>query len=219
MNLICFPHYTCGGLLTDILNQTFSEVAVNGGINAVNHTLGKIGDSDTVFDQFDPKEFDLTVSHLHTICGKDEWIATHCWPGILDISKFNHVLSVTTNTYRSKLYRWIRAYYHYYEKSDPWSTLSDQARIDKERETAKNYLIPFLPTQSKNITNIEFAEVVETSTEFLKLTDGLETAHHMDRWKKINHFLYDDKLWNSTPLHRFYEAELETTLGRYYVYK
>ena len=75
----------------------------------------------------------------------------------------------------------------------------DQARIDKERETAKNYLVPFLPTQGKNIINIEFAEIVETSAEFLKITTGLNATSHMDRWKSINHFLYNNEIWNSTP--------------------
>ena len=219
MNLICFPHYTCGGLLTDIFNQTFSKVASNGGISSINHSLGKIGDSATVFDNYNTEKFSLAISQLQNVVKKDEWISTHCWPGILDISIFEQVLSVTTTTYRSKLYRWMRAYYHYYEKSDPWLSVSDQSRIDKERETAKNYLVPYLPSDSKNIINIEFAEIVETSKEFLKLTNGLKIDKHMDRWKLINHFLYNDKIWNSTPYRRFYEAELETQLDRYYVYE
>ena len=219
MNLICFPHYTCGGLLTDIFNQTFSEVAPNGGINSINHSLGKIGDSDTVFDNYNTEKFNLASFQLQNVVKKDEWISTHCWPGILDTSIFEQVLSVTTNTHRSKLYRWMRAYYHYYEKSDPWMAVLDQARIDKERETAKNYLVPFLPTQGKNIINIEFAEIVETSAEFLKITTGLNITSHMDRWKSINHFLYNNEIWNSTPFRRFYEAESETLLGKYYIYE
>ena len=219
MNLICFPHYTCGGLLTDIFNQTFSEVAPNGGINSISHSLGKIGDSDTVFDNYNTEKFNLASFQLQNVVKKDEWISTHCWPGILDTSIFEQVLSVTTNTHRSKLYRWMRAYYHYYEKSDPWMAVLDQARIDKERETAKNYLVPFLPTQGKNIINIEFAEIVETSAEFLKITTGLNATSHMDRWKSINHFLYNNEIWNSTPFRRFYEAESETLLGKYYIYE
>jgi hypothetical protein len=219
MNLICFPHYTCGGLLTDIFNQTFSKVAPNGGISSINHALGKIGDSDTVFDNYNTEKFNLAISQLQNVVKKDEWISTHCWPGVLDTSIFEQVLSVTTNTHRSKLYRWMRAYYHYYEKSDPWMAVADQVRIDKERETAKNYLVPFLPTQGKNIINIEFAEIVETSAEFLKITTGLDTTPHMDRWKSINHFLYNNEIWNSTPFRRFYEAESETLLGKYYIYE
>jgi hypothetical protein len=54
MNLICFPHYTCGGLLCDILNGTFSEITSDGGVNSIGHGLGKIGDSDTVMIDYDP---------------------------------------------------------------------------------------------------------------------------------------------------------------------
>jgi hypothetical protein len=44
MNLICFPHYTCGGLLCDIMEDTMSEFADNGGIASPTHNVGKIGD-------------------------------------------------------------------------------------------------------------------------------------------------------------------------------
>lgn len=218
MNLICFPHYTCGGLLTDIFEQTFSEVAPNGGINSINHSFGKIGDSDTVFNKYDPAEFWSAITKIEDIAD-NTWISTHCWPGILDTSRLNQVLVITTTTYRSKLYRWMRAYYHYYEKSNPWLEVSGQARIDKERETAKNYLIPFLPVNDKNIINIEFAEIVENNPEFLKLTKGLEIDKHMDRWKSLNYFLYDTNIWNSTAFCRFYEAEVETQLSKFYIYE
>ena len=57
MNLICFPHYTCGGLMCDLLSNTFSPVGKNGGIDSILHEIGKIGDSDMVFDQFDVGTF------------------------------------------------------------------------------------------------------------------------------------------------------------------
>jgi len=214
MNLICFPHYTCGGLLCDILNKTFSEVTTSGGINSIAHSLGKIGDADSVFVDYDPS---LLIDKLNL--NDSEWVSTHCWPDKLDLSLFNQVIVVTTTTSRSKLYRWTRAYYHYYIKSTPWCKVSGQARIDKERETAKNYLIPYLPINGKNVINIEFSEIVETSTEFLKLTQELEIDKHMDRWKSINSFLYDSNIWDSNPFLRFYEAEYEFNLNKYYVYQ
>jgi hypothetical protein len=218
VNLICFPHYTCGGLLTDIFEQQFSKVWTNGGIVSSNHGIGKIGDSETIFDKYDPAEFWAAVAKVENI-SDNAWISTHCWPGILDTSEFNQVLIITTTTYRSKLYRWMRAYHHYYEKSDPWLKVLGQERIDKEKETAKNYLIPFLPVSGKNIINIEFAEIVENNPEFLKLTQGLEINKHMDRWKSLNYFLYDTDIWNSTAFRRLYEAELETQLSKFYIYE
>lgn len=219
MNLICFPHYTCGGLLNDIFEQKFSNVANNGGISSILHSIGKIGDSDSVFDNYDANEFLSTLNKLEKNVKKDEWVGTHCWPGLIDTTSINQIVAVTTTTYRSKLYRWIRAYYHYYLKSYPWTEVTGQDRIDKERETAKNYLKPFLPTDGKNIINIEFSEIVETGPEFLKLTQGLEINSHMDRWKSINYFLYNTNIWNSTAFRRFYEAELETQLSKFYIYE
>jgi hypothetical protein len=145
MNLIAYPHYTCGGLLCDILNNTFSPIGAHGGIANTSHNLGKIGDSPSVFDEYDPLQFDQLVEKYR---GTSVWIGTHCWPGINNISNFDTVILVTTATYRSKIYRWVRAYHHYYSSTTQWTELSGMARVDKERETAKNYLKPFLPLLS-----------------------------------------------------------------------
>jgi hypothetical protein len=192
-------------------------VGTNGGINSIVHGLGKIGDADTVFTDFDSSEFQKTISALNIPA--DQWIGTHCWPGQFDTSVFNQIILITTTTFRSKIYRWMRAYYHYYEKSTPWLTAADMLRIDKERETAKNYLIPFEPVRQSNIINIEFAEIVETSSEFKNLLAGKEIDNHMARWKSINEFLYATDIWTSNPVTRYYEAESETLLQKYYVYQ
>lgn len=219
MNLICFPHYTCGGLLCDILNETFSTVGKHGGINSFTHNIGKIGDADTIFVDYDPEVLINQLQKLKTPNSK--WIGTHCWPGNLNLELFDRVIVVTTTTFRSKLYRWTRAYHHYYFQSAPWVELTGHARIDKERETAKNYLVPFMPVHRSNINivNIEFAEIVEKTVEFKNLMYGKDTDCHMDRWQKINSFLYDTTIWSSNPFKRFYEAELETQLSKHYVYK
>jgi hypothetical protein len=217
MNLICFPHYTCGGLLCDMLSGQFSDVAPNGGLNSFNHSLGKIGDTDTVFADYDPA---LLISALQqTSHGDTNWIGTHCWPGRLDLTLFDQIINVTTATFKSKLYRWCRAYHLYYYNSDPWLEVENQARIDKERETAKNYLIPFNPVMGANVTNIEFAEVVENTQELQNLIDPADSNPHLIRWRNINKFLYNRDIWSSTAFQRFYEAELEVQLKKYYVYR
>lgn len=217
MNLICFPHYTCGGLLCDILNDTFSPVHKNGGIASIAHSLGKIGDADTVLTDYDQ---DLLFKKLQSVeIDKDHWVGTHCWPGNMDLAMFDQVLVISTATARSKLYRWIRAYYLYYQTSQPWIEVDGQDRIDKERETAKNYLKAFDPVKHDKVTNIEFADVVEETTEFKKIMDSKNIAKHMDRWKSLNHFLYANNIWNSAPFQRFYEAEVEIALDRHYIYE
>jgi len=213
MNLICFPHYTCGGLLCDIMENTFSDIGSNGGIASFNHNIGKIGDSDTELTQY---EVDLFYKKIHN-CNAN-WVGTHCHPHLLDYSKFDKIIVVTTTTFKSKIYRWIRAYHHYFYNSIPWISVAGQDRIDKERETAKNYIGSFLPAYSGNITNIEFSEIVETSCEFYKLVEGLDVAKHIERWQSINHFLYDD-IWNSIPIKRYHEAEYEVALNKSYLYE
>jgi len=215
-NIICFPHYTSGGLLCDILSNTYSTIGENGGINSIQHNLGKIGDSAAVFNEYDPA--DLLSAFNKIKINDDSWVGTHCWPGLLDISKLNRVVNVTTTTYRSKLYRWIRAYHHYYEKSEPWQTLSGMDRLDKERETAKNYIEPFLPVFGPNVVNIEFAEIVEESQQFSNLVNNYNVTAHMERWKQVNNFLYSKEIWSSTPVKRYYEAELELNLNQHYIY-
>jgi hypothetical protein len=217
MNLICFPHYTCGGLLCDIFAQTFSPVAPNGGIGSFLHSIGKIGDSDSVLDQFDAELFNSTIQNFNY--DQNIWIGTHCWPGNIDLSKFDQVLLITTTTFRSKLYRWIRAYYHYYSPSELWMEKVGVDRIDKERETAKNYLKPFLPVHADNVINLEFSEVVDVSQEFKKLVKTLDYHPHISRWQELNNFLYDSDIWNSTPVKRFYEAEFEIQLQKFYLYE
>lgn len=217
MNLICFPHYTCGGLLCDILNNTFSPVSMNNGINSIKHSYGKIGDTGTVLTEFDLEKFNFIFSRSDIL--PTDWVGTHCWPEKIDLSRFTQVLVITTTTFRSKIYRWLRAYYHYYQKSLPWTSELGVSRVDKERETAKNYLVPFPPVFKSNVVNIEFAEIVETTPAFYNIIAGLSVDKHMDRWKKINNFLYNENIWGSDPVKRYYEAEYELNLQQYYVYE
>jgi hypothetical protein len=213
-NLICFPHYTCGGLLCDILNQKFSSVTTNGGLNSVQHSIGKIGDTDTIFTNYDPNAFIQRVSAMEI--PDESWIGTHCWPGRLPLEHFGKVLVVTTTTYKSKIYRWARAYYHYF--APQWHNLTGIGIIDKARETAKNYIIPFEPLSGPNIQNLEFADVVETTQEFCQAVDFCDYTRHIDRWRDVNAFLYKQKFWQSDIVNYYYQAEFEVNLGRYYVY-
>jgi hypothetical protein len=178
--------------------------------------MGKIGDADTVMIDYDASEF-LNQLKKRNVADSD-WIGTHCWPGKLDLSLFDQVIVVTTCTFKSQLYRWTRAYYLYYFNSQPWIEVSGMARIDKERETAKNYLIPFEPVFHPNVINIEFAEVVENSVQFQNLVKPKKVTHHLERWRQVNNFLFDSEIWKSVPFQRFYEAQTETKLCQYYEY-
>ena len=213
MRLICFPHYTCGGLLCDILNNTFSDIGPNGGIDSVAHRLGKIGDVDTINTNFSPEELAIRLKSIDTT----QWIGTHCWPGNMSIDDFESIICITTSTWPSKLYRWLRVYHHYF--CPQWNHLSGMELADKIRETAKNYHVAFEPVMAKNVINLEFAEVVENTKEFQQVVQGHQVKKHFDRWQSINSFCYKDSLWNDPVVKAFYQAELELNLHQYYRYE
>ena len=220
MNLICFPHYTCGGLLCDIMQQTFSSVGAEGAIKSWNHRVGKIGDSASIFEEYSEDKFMSVLEEVGF--DKDEWVGTHCWPGRLSEAntlKINQIILISTNTSRSKIYRWIRAYHHYFKNSNEWKDLSGINLIDKARETAKNYIVPFRELSRSNVINIEFSEIVESSPQFLNLVKDFKIDSHLDRWRSVNNFLYETDLWNSIPVKRFYEAEVEHVTGKSYIYE
>lgn len=214
MKIISFPHYTCGGLLCDIFNNTYSPIGANGGILSLQHSLGKIGDSNSVHEEFD---IDQLLANLSQLPDYQYWIGTHCWLGN-HVDRFDSIINVTTTTYKSKLYRWVRSYYLNYKHRADWKDLQGMDLVDKARETAKNYFEPFKPITGEHTVNIEFADIVESNNAFTKLI-GEQHNNSMTRWQKINGFLYSNDLWQSEPAKRFYEAEYEITQQKFYVYE
>lgn len=213
-NLICFPHYTCGGLLCDILSDSFSMIDNNGGIGSFKGHIGKIGDSSTTFTEYNPQEFIDSVNLINL--SRDSWIGTHCWPYQNIVQKFDNVIVITTTTYRSKIYRWSRAYHHYF--APRWQAMHGMTLIDKARETAKNYLISFDPVIAANVINLEFADVVEQTAEFASVVQGHDFDQSMERWKQLNSFLYLINFWNSFEAKIYFQAEFETQQKRHYIY-
>jgi len=215
MKLLCFPHYAAGGLLCDIFENTFSPVFENGGLLSLSHCYGKkIGDSESIFTDFDQNKF-----RLHLLSAKDSFkvTTTHCWPGDMDLSMCDQVILITTETTRSKIYRWLRAWHLYFSKQDHIRHLTGMELIDKQRETAKNYLQPF--SAIPQYRNLELADIVETTAEFYDLLDGIDVRQHMDRWKNLNSFLYDSNMWDNSLVKRYHEAEFELAYGKYYRYQ
>jgi len=216
-NLIAFPHYTCGGLLCDILNKTYSEPKngyMPGSINSINHSLGKIGDNGSILNDYNVSDMIDALNNITQPAGA--WIATHCHPTKELLDNFDKTICITTTTYKSKIYRWARAYYHYYRPT--WEDVTGLDLIDKMRETAKNYLLPFLPVKHPNVINLEFADIVEQSAEFVHVIDQTDIEKHMNRWCDINSFLYDINLWAKDYIDCYYQAEYEQKLNKNYRY-
>ena len=216
MILVCFPHYTAGGLMCDILSNHISQFSKEGGIQSKEHQLLKIGDSDTVQTSVDLEKFNNKLDYhkkQYSVFG------THCWAGSLPCEKFDFVVNITTQTNKSKLYRWARAYYHYYLSSNPWQIDNKKEIIDKQRETAKNYLIPQVTANADNVINIEFEDIVDTSNFFKTTFANYPFEKQMQNWKKVNKFLYKNNFWISTPIERIREAEYEVKTNQRWVYE
>jgi len=216
MNLICFPHYTCGGLLCDIMEDTMSEFADNGGLASPTHNVGKIGDSVDIFTDYNVDEF---MNRVQPWMESSRWIGTHCWPGPLPLDQFEFVINVTTTTYTSKIYRWYRAYELLF--SPAWQHLSGEEQVDQIKQKAKFYLKAAEPVIASNVLNLEFADVVHQTEELAQALDRGRVARnssnpHLTRWAEQNKFLYQNDIWNSTAVKSFFHAEFETNLGRNY---
>lgn len=223
INLVCFPHYTCGGLLCDILHAKMSNNNQVGGIDSAEHNIAKIGDNNSVYDNYDIKLFYDTVEQYKKTLSNNEvvWAGTHCWPGLIDSLQFNKIINVTTLTLRSKIYRWARSYHLYYKPRVEY-TLDTLKYKDIMRNTAKNYIKPFLPVKADNIINIEFSEIVEETVYFQKIIKSLTLVFlqgTIENWKETNNFLYSANFWNSTEVKLFHEAEYEVLTGTEYVYQ
>ena len=212
VNLVCFPHYTCGGLLCDIFTNSNSNIGPTGGIESVEHEIGKIGDNATVYREYDVDALMERVRDLPD----GSWVGTHCWPGALPHREFGRIVSVTTATYASQLMRWQRVHRFYFQET--WTRLTAMELTDTMRETAKNYLIPFDPVTRENIENIEFFDVVQASAELHSVTWGYDTKTHLKKWWDNNAFLLTPRVWTDNVAQALYQAQLEVQHTRYYRY-
>lgn len=216
MNLICFPHYTCGGLLCDIMEDVMSEFGDHGGIQSLAHNMGKIGDNDTVFVDYDVDEF---MKKVENWLNYPNWIGTHCWPGRLPCDQFDFIINITTTTYTSKIYRWLRAYTLYF--APQWQHLSGGELVDQIKAKAKFYLVPAEPVFADNVLNLEFADVVLQTEELHQALDRgriprSDNNPHLMRWAEQNKFLYESDIWNTVAARSFFHAEFEANLKRGY---
>ena len=217
MNLVCFPHYTAGGLLCEIFNNTSSKTLARGGFSNKQHQYGVIQPDAPVLDKFDPAIFFRQIEQMRDMHNiqDTEWIGTHCWPGIIDHTKFNKIINITTCTNRSKIFRWARMFNLYFKPRID-SSLTEMDYVDKVRILATEYVKPFVPVKGNNITNIEFSSIVDFDAAAKNL---MGDNSRYDVWKEHNIFLYDDAIWNSDLAKRFYEAEYEVLTGKEYEYQ
>jgi len=207
MKLVCFSNNTAGGLVCDLLNQKTSIIS---GYKTAGpeHSAFKIGDTPTVQRTVNPILWGEAVKRNNL----NIWLGTHLHPsGIPDRSQFQQILSITTETRQSKLYRWLRYYHGWFKNSHPDCTESnDLSRIDQIRELAKNVFEPF--ESFSGCWNVEFEDIVNG----VFVTEHGLDIQHFNQWQKANDFLYN--LSDSWAIQRFNEAEWELTYKRPYKY-
>lgn len=173
--------------------------------------LAKVGDNESVLDNYDPEEFYARSKARIQACDNQyAWVGTHHWPGLLDLTRYDRVILVTTETVKSRLYRWARARKSYYLQSSDW--INDPSEV-KQRATAKQYLKSFKSVLAPNTVNIEFSTIVDQRSVFLDQLRGLgatDYQRHLDRWMANNDLTLD-----TTSVGIYYDAEWETVTGKH----
>lgn len=207
MNLVCFPGFTCGGVFCDILNKERSHIGKSNNFIGLAHNRGKIKvDNAITGTGYDPIVF---FNQIKEPCGKSEstskWIGTHCWPGLLDTTAFDHVINVTTTTDLSRVYRFARLFYAIIGGAFPYANKTQRPKNIQDFETFLKSSLNFKTSgfervEKPNVINIEFetwvnltCEVRETLLELSILKDEKHFDERRNLWLKLNDFLLDQR--------------------------
>lgn len=210
MKLVCFSNNTAGGLVCNLLNK--QKIIFNGyKTKNQEHNLLKFEDTPTICNSIDDKKLWYDITNKYKVT--DLWYGTHVHPsGIPNINDYEEILTITTQTEKSKLYRWLRYYYGwYYTETVNWREDDTLEKIDKIRELSKNVFVEFKPYN--NLNYVEFEEIVNGN--FVK-NNGLDQVEFAN-WKSANNFLYDSCL-NNWGTKRFYEAQYELRTNKPFKY-
>ena len=203
MKLICFSNNTGGGLLCDLLNNRTSDL-IRYSVAATEHNVFKVGDTPSIQNSINKIKWNDLVKNYYKDIYKDIWFGTHTHPSCIpDLSIFNKVIAITTETRDSKIYRWLRYYHGWFKTVCPdWIESDGLDKIDKIRCLAKNVLDPFEP--HPNCINIEFADIVSGKY----INENKLNIDYFNIWKERNPWLYTENN-ESWAVKRFNEAEYE----------
>lgn len=203
MKLVCFSNNTGGGLLCDLYNNKIGNLE-GYKTNGPEHSTFKLGDTETICTSVDIVKWNSRVSSFYS---SPQWFGTHLHTDYIpDPSKFERIVSVTTETRHSKLCRWLRYYYGWFKVNHPdLEESSDLVVIDKVREFAKNVFVPF--HKSSIGETVEFEDIVNGRY----IAQNNLNMDYFKKWQQGNDFLYN---YNNTWAYlRFLEAEYELESG------
>jgi hypothetical protein len=218
VNLVCYPHYAAGGLVCNILNKQPNTGVTSATLLGHGEHELFIGDSQDVFDNYSVELFNqkyqLSVNQATSLT----WQGTHCHPKLLNPDMFESILSITTASIKSKLYRWIRVYNLYFAQR--WAQLSHEQQDNKMRATVKSYLVPFYQCEHPNAVNLEFSDIVEKTPRFTRLCRHLVgncELTKVDQWLEHNSFL--NNFTNTKEYEFFMQAEYEISTQQSYEFQ
>lgn len=204
MNLVCFPHYTCGGLFCDILNKESSAFGKHNNIESLKHSIGKAPPK----NYYNGTGFDKEVLYHRTLYlnadvhgvfispKSNYWLGTHCWAGNFDTSLYGNIILVTTENTKSKIYRYARVFYTMIAGKYPYIS-----KPQRPTDVESYKLLGYNKVIADNVFNIEFEDIVEWKPnveELLIQFVGENCRDHMHRrrraWMQMNDFLFDERL-------------------------
>jgi hypothetical protein len=177
MNLVCFPSFTAGGLVCNLLNEKFTTIS-GVTVKSREHNVFKTGDNwKSPYKEY-IKEF---WEHKIKIYSKSSnWFGTHCHPSVIEcLSSFDKKIAITTKTETSKYYRFLRSYYIYF-----------QSQVDPQFDInglVSNILNDEFESHN-DCTNIEFSDIVDGT--FVK--EYNLNLDYFNIWKEKNIFLYKE---------------------------
>ena len=200
MNLVTVGSYCAGALVSDLLNGVRSTFETSVIQSRWNHIL-KASNDGSFLHLVLPDHTQDWISKTEMLVKKNwtqgKYFATHQPPQIIpNLDIFERVINVTTQTDKSRFYRFLR---HYYVEINGQKILQDTHK-DEVRFMINicKYDPTWVDSNAPNVTNIEFEDVVEG--RFCDSIDGDQT--HMASWKKRNAFILQEqdpkvvKLWN-----------------------
>jgi hypothetical protein len=173
MKLVCFSNYTGGALVCDLLNKKTTKFT-GSTIPSREHDMFKIGD--VGFGVYRTCDSDKWLSLVSKFKNLPTWFGTHCHPSsINNLSDFDEIISITTESEKSKWYRFLRAYHIYFE-----GKLSEvDGLIDRMFDEFESH---------PSCKNIEFEDIVNG-----KFVEEYQlNVEYFNEWKCLNSWLYSD---------------------------
>lgn len=201
MNIITVGSFCAGGILSDLLNGERSPFETAVIKSRWNHIL-KIADYQSVLHITLPEHTKEWLERTEKLLQKDwtkgKYFGTHQPSHLIpNIESFEHVINVTTNSDKSRFYRFLR---HYYVEINGQKMIQEHARDEiKNMINFCKFDTDWIDYDAPNITNLELEDIVEG-----KFCDSINgDKEHMEKWKKRNHFIFQEqdpeivKLWET----------------------